>query len=156
MVEEKGKQQEKEVNLIRITSKDIRADKTVYVGLTRIKGISWSVCNALCKNLGIPKNKKIGELSKEEIERIEKYLVNPVLPVFLRNRRNDVDSGTDKHLTGADLDLQKEFDIKKEKKIKSYKGIRHTHGLPVRGQRTKANFRKNKSKTGAVGVKKKK
>ena len=38
--------------------------------------------------------------------------------------------------------------------IKSYKGMRHAAGLPVRGQRTKSNFRKNKGK-GSLGVKKK-
>jgi len=40
------------------------------------------------------------------------------------------------------------------KKTKSYKGLRHQWGLPVRGQRTKANFRKNKGKS-SLGVQKK-
>ena len=52
------------------------------------------------------------------------------------------------------LELQKEFDIKRLKKIKSYRGIRHTLGLPSRGQRTKGNFRPHKMK--GVGIKKKK
>ena len=47
------------------------------------------------------------------------------------------------------MDLQNEFDIRRLKKIKSYKGIRHSLGQPVRGQRTKAHFRKGR----AVGVK---
>ena len=37
------------------------------------------------------------------------------------------------------------------KKIKSYKGMRHAYGLPVRGQRTRGNFRKGVT----VGVMKK-
>ena len=41
------------------------------------------------------------------------------------------------------------------KKIRSYKGVRHTFGLPVRGQSTKSNFRKNKGK-GSLGVQRKK
>jgi len=44
--------------------------------------------------------------------------------------------------------LQTEFDIKRLKKIKSYRGLRHVLGQPVRGQRTRGHFRKNK----AVGV----
>jgi small subunit ribosomal protein S13 len=36
------------------------------------------------------------------------------------------------------------------KKMRSYKGIRHMQGQPVRGQRTKSHFRKNRT----VGVKK--
>mgnify|MGYP003994385531 CR=1 FL=1 len=55
---------------------------------------------------------------------------------------------------GIDLKLRKEFDIKRLKKIKSYKGVRHNYNLPVRGQRTKANFRKNRKKSGAKGAKK--
>ncbi|MDO8517486.1 MAG: 30S ribosomal protein S13, partial [Nanoarchaeota archaeon] len=73
---------------------------------------------------------------------------------FLVNRRKDYESGENKHLYGADLDLQKEFDIKKLKKMRAYKGIRHQLGQPVRGQRTKSHFRKEKKRKGAVGVKK--
>lgn len=69
------------------------------------------------------------------------------------NRRKDVESGEEKHLTGTDLDLRKDFDIKKLKKIKSYRGLRHTAGLPTRGQRTKAHFRSNRKK--GSGIKKK-
>ena len=42
----------------------------------------------------------------------------------------------------------------KMKKIRSYRGVRHGIGLPVRGQRTKSNFRKNKGKV-SLGVAKK-
>ena len=144
-----------EAQLIRILSKDIPGDKAIYPGLTRIKGVSWSISNAVCRTLKIPREKKIEELSKEEIKEIEEFINNPKLPDFLKNRRKDLDSGEDKHLNGADLDLQKEFDIKKLKKIKSYRGIRHSAKLPVRGQRTRSNFRRNRKKGGAVGVKKK-
>ena len=40
------------------------------------------------------------------------------------------------------------------KKVKSYKGVRHSAGLTVRGQKTKSNFRRNKGKL-SLGVKKK-
>jgi len=149
------KPEEKEIRLIRILSKDIRGDKNVYSGLTSIKGISWAISNALCRILKLDKKKKIQDLSKEEIEKISNFLNNPQLPNHLLNRRKDRDSGEDKHLYGADLDLQKDFDIKILKKIKCYKGMRHTAGQPVRGQRTKSHFRKNKKKSGGVGVNKK-
>ena len=42
--------------------------------------------------------------------------------------------------------------IKNMKKMKTYKGIRHIDRRPVRGQRTKSNFRKNKG--GGLGVRK--
>jgi len=158
MAEEKAKkdfrrEEKNEVNLIRISGKDIISTKKVFVGLTNIKGISWAFSNAVCKILGIDKKKRIQDLSHDEILKIESFIKNPKIPNFLKNRQKDFDSGEDKHLTGSDLDLRKEFDIKRLKKIKSYKGNRHTYGQPVRGQRTKSHFRVNKKKSGAVGVK---
>ncbi len=143
------------VRLVRILAKDIAGNKRVYPGLTTIKGISWMYSNAICTKLKIDKNRRIDELSEAEIKEIENFITNPEVSFFsfLKNRRRDADSGKDKHLVGADLDLQKEFDIKSMKKMKSYKGIRHELGQPVRGQRTKSHFRKNKSKSG--GIKKK-
>jgi len=70
------------------------------------------------------------------------------------NRRKDYETGEDKHLLSSDLAFTKDNDIKMLKKIKSYKGMRHAFGLPVRGQRTRSNFRRNKGKV--TGVQKKK
>jgi small subunit ribosomal protein S13 len=68
------------------------------------------------------------------------------MPIWLKNRRKDYETGVDKHLLGTDLDLTQENDIKRLKKVKAYRGIRHIHGQPSRGQRTKSNFRRNKGK----------
>jgi len=142
-----------EEKLIRVLSKDIEGGLNLYVGLTKIKGISWSLANAICRSLNLDKSRKIGSLSKEEIEKINDFLKNPKMPVYLLNRKVDIDTGEDKHLIGSDLELQKELDIGRLKKIRSYRGYRHATGLPVRGQRTKSHFRKNKKKS--VGIKKK-
>ncbi len=142
-----------EERIVRILSKDIEGKFKIYVGLTKIKGISWSVANAICKVLNLDKNRMIGSLTKEEVQGIEGFITNPKMPIFLFNRKRDMGTGEDKYLTGSDLELQKEFDINRLKKIKSYKGYRHALGLPARGQRTKSNFRKNKKK--GVGIKKK-
>ena len=142
-----------EERLVRILSKDIEGGMNFYVGLTRIKGISWSLANAICKSLNISKDKKIGSLSKEEIEKINEFMKKPKIPAYLLNRRADFETGENKHLTGSDLELQKDLDIGRLKKIRSYRGYRHVAGLPVRGQRTKSHFRKNKKR--GVGIKKK-
>jgi small subunit ribosomal protein S13 len=139
--------------MIRILSEDIEGGMTVYAGLTKIKGISWSLANAICKVLKIDKNRKIGSLTDAEVKKISDFIKNPQIPPFIFNRRFDFETGKDKHLTGTNLELQKEFDIKRLKKIKSYRGIRHSAGLPVRGQRTRSHFRKNKAK--GAGIKKK-
>ncbi len=142
-----------EVTLVRVLGRDIRGDIKIKSALTKINGISWAVSNAVCKILELDKERKIQDFSKEELTQIEAFMKQPELPVFLKNRRNDLDSGDDLHMSGMDLKLRKEFDLKRMKKIKSYKGIRHTVGLPVRGQRTKANFRRNRKPSVAAAKK---
>ncbi|MBT3397421.1 30S ribosomal protein S13 [archaeon] len=155
MEKDKRNHEEKEVTLIRILGKDLPGDKKLLVGLTKIKGISWAFASAICKILGLDKNKQIQDLETEETEKLEEFVKNPKIPAFLKNRQKDFDGGEDLHLQGSDLDLRKEFDVKRLKKIRSYRGNRHALKLPVRGQRTKSNFRRNRKKSGAVGVKKK-
>ncbi len=154
MQETKNKQVKKEnkesSKIIRIMQTDIPGDKKIYVGLTRIKGISWSFSNALCSKLKIDKNRRIDSLKEEEIQKIGEFIKNPELPSFLLNRRKDLESGEDKHLLTSNLELRKEFDIKRLKKIRSYRGLRHALGQPTRGQRTKAHFRQKGKSMGVV------
>ncbi|MCH8945333.1 MAG: 30S ribosomal protein S13 [Nanoarchaeota archaeon] len=153
MAEQEIQQLKDEERIVRIMSKDIEGKMRIYPGLTKIKGISWAMSNAVCKLLGFEREKIVGSLREDDIKKIIEFLKNPKLPRNLLNRRFDFNSGEDKHLTGNDLDLRKEFDIKRLKGIKSYRGLRHLLGLPVRGQRTKGNFRKNRMR--GVGIKKK-
>ncbi|MEK6934097.1 MAG: 30S ribosomal protein S13 [Nanoarchaeota archaeon] len=139
--------------LVRIMDKDIRGSKNVYTGLTRIKGVSWAVSNAICLKLGMPRNKKVSELTKDDVKKIESFLKEMPIASFLMNRRKDIESGDSKHYISSDLEIKKEFDIKRLKEIKSYKGIRHGAKLPVRGQRTRSHFR---TRGIAMGVKRKK
>jgi len=136
------------ITLIRILATDIPGTSPVYAGLTNIKGVSWTISNAICIILGIPKNKKMTELSQEEIDKISAFIKNPQIPEWMMNRRKDIETGVSKHLVTTELDLSKDFDIRRMKKIKSYKGWRHTLGQPVRGQRTRSHFRHG----AAIGV----
>lgn len=156
--EEKGKKEgtkekKEPEKIIRIMQTDIAGEKQLHVGLTKIKGISWSFANALCNKLKLDKKRKISSLTAEEIKKIEGFIKEPELPVFLLNRRKDFDTGKDLHLLTTDLELRRDFDIKRLKKIRSYRGLRHALGQPVRGQRTRGHFRE---KGKAIGVVKKK
>ena len=153
MEQEQTQEKKHEERIVRILSEDIEGGMKIYPGLAKIKGVSWSLSNAVCKKLKLDKNRKIGSLTQEEIKKISEFIKDPKLPQYLLNRRRDFSTGEDKHLVGSDLELQKEFDIKRLRKIRSYKGIRHSVGLPVRGQRTRGNFRKNRRK--GAGIKKK-
>ena len=138
--------------IVRIVDADITGETSIYHGLRKITGVSYSFANAVCHVLNLDREKQVGMLSEDEVKKIEAVVKNPEkLPKWLYNRRKDYDSGNDLHLTSSTLRLVKDFDIKHMKKIKSYKGMRHSMGLPVRGQATKAHFRHGKT----VGVTKK-
>lgn len=148
----KHRPEEKHETLVRILGYDIDGNRTLYAGLTKIKGVSWSVSNAVCKKLGLNPGMKIHQLDKKTIGIIEEKLRNLDVYEYMKNRRHDFDTGNAMHIIGTDLDVRKEFDIKRLKQIKSYRGVRHMLKQPVRGQRTRSHFRT----TGiVVGVKKK-
>ena len=151
--------QEKNIKyFVRIANTDLIGSKSIFMALRKIKGVNFMLANAVCSVARIPKTKKTGTLSESEVKSLEQVLKNPLsfgIPEWMLNRRKDYDTGEDKHILTSDLDFTKEFDLRRLKKIKSNRGFRHTWGLPLRGQKTKSNFRRNKRK-GALGVKRKK
>ncbi len=139
---------EKEKHIVRLLGTDLNGDKSILYALPKIKGVKYSMANAVCQVLKIDKTKKIKELSEKELEAIEKFLLNPKgIPSWLFNKRKDYITGEDHHLVTKDLEFN-EMQIRRRLfKIKCYRGIRLKAGLPVRGQRTKSNFRPNKRKS---------
>ena len=116
--------------------------------------IERSLANAMLRKAGIGPDKRAGFLAEAEIERLEEIIKDPAksgLPSWLLNRRKELETGKDTHLTSSDLVLRTKMDIEKMKEIKSWRGYRHAYGLKVRGQRTKTTGRAGK----ALGVKKK-
>lgn len=152
-----AEQQKQELKyFVRIANTDLDGNKPIVHSLTKIKGVSFMLSNAICNTAGIEKTKKTGYLTDDEASKIDDIIKEPLkfkLPSWLFNRRRDPEDSMDKHLIGVTLTFTQDNDIKMMKKIKSYKGIRHSLGLPVRGQRTRSNFRKNKGKV--LGVKRK-
>lgn len=135
--------------LVRIANTDLDGNKRVFYALTRIKGVSYMIANAVCRTNNIDPTKKIGLLQEAEVAKIDsalKDISNAGLPEWLYNRRKDPETGKHKHLITTELQLTRETDIRNMKKIKSYKGVRHMLGQPVRGQRTRGHFRKMKGK----------
>ena len=149
-------EQDKEFkHLVRVANTDLDGNIQVHYALRKIKGVDYMFSQAACHIAHIPKEKKTGSLTNEEIQQIDAILKNPAqfhIPAWMFNRRRDVETGKDMHLIMSDLKFAQENDIRMMKKMKSYKGIRHILGLPVRGQRTRSNFRKNKGKV-HLGVK---
>ncbi len=137
---------------VRLMNTDIPGSCPVRRGLTKIKGIGPNLSHAICVRLDLDPLKEINTFSPESIKELEKRIrAMENMDSWMLNRKKDYDSGEDKHLLTTDIKFRKDFDVKRLQKIKSYRGLRHAARLPVRGQRTRGNFRKGK----AVGVAKK-
>ncbi len=141
-------------HILRISGSDVAGTlKTVYA-LTEVKGISYSLSNAILKKAGVNPDLRVGFLTESEVERIEDIIRDPTkynFPAWLFNRRKDFDTGKDLHMMSAELVLRTKTDIDRDKDIRSWRGYRHAYSLKVRGQHTKTTGRAGK----ALGVKKK-
>ncbi len=144
-------------HIVRVGNTDILGEKQVGYGLTKIKGIGVPLASAICNSLGLDKTTKMGLLSEDEVKQLDSAVRNPAqagIPSYLLNNQKDYESGEDSHVIGPDIKLHVEQIKKRHMRVRSYKGFRYPKRLPVRGQRTKSNFRRNKGK--ATGVRKKK
>lgn len=136
-------------HIIRIVNTDLPGNKQVVIALQKIKGVGHSFAAAVCHAAGIPKQKKAGELTDPEEKRLDEVVRDPMkagVPVWMLNRQQDYETGEDKHNLMGDIDFSLDQDKKREMKLKSYKGLRYQAKLPVRGQRTRSNYRPNKGK----------
>lgn len=141
--------------IVRIAGKDIKGRVPLERGLLRVRGIGHSlavsVTNVLAKELKIKKDIKVGELTDEQIEKIDAILFNLQqhgIPRFLLNRSTDKAEGRYKHVIMNDLLFALREDVETEKKNYSWRGYRHAYGQKVRGQKTRNTGRKGM----AVGV----
>ena len=121
--------------MARIAGVNIPQNKLVPIGLTYIYGIGDKFSQQICKDLEIPKSKRVNELTDEQILKIREYI--------------------DKNFK-VEGDLRREYslNIKRLIDLASYRGSRHRKRLPVRGQRTRCNARTRKGKAIAIAGKK--
>lgn len=122
--------------MARIAGVDLPANKRAEIGLTYIYGIGRSRSNKILGEAGIDIDKRIRELTEEEVNRI----------------RSVIDQ---QGMVEGDLRKQVQMDIKRLMDIGSYRGLRHRRGLPVRGQRTHTNARTRKGPRRMTVAKKK-
>ena len=135
----------------RVLNTDLLGEKPIGQALLKVRGIGFSMSNAICNILHLDKTKKAGLLTDAEARKIESLFTElKDVPLWMANRKLDEIEGTNRHLTGSDLKFAVENDIKKLRKNKTYRGVRHSLGQPVRGQRTRSHFRHGR----AVGVQK--
>ncbi|MEM1550399.1 MAG: 30S ribosomal protein S13 [Candidatus Bathyarchaeia archaeon] len=141
-------------HIVRLIDRDIDGSKTVVDAISDIKGVGLRLAKIIAHKVGVPPTTRIGFLSSEKIEEIEKIVKNlskSDLPSWLFNRRKDLETGEDRHLISSDIDLTVKTDIEREKTLWSWRGYRHAYSLKVRGQKTRTTGRTGKT----IGVSKK-
>ena len=122
--------------MARIAGVNIPTNKRVVIALRYIYGIGATLAVDICKKVGIPAEKRVNQLSDDEVLRI----------------RETIDRD---HQVEGDLRREVAMNIKRLMDLGCYRGLRHRKGLPVRGQRTHTNARTRKGKAVAIAGKKK-
>ncbi len=141
--------------IIRIAGKDVKGELSLIRALSSVKGVGHTVAlaasSAIRKELSIDPSTRVGELSEQQMDKVDKILYNLQdygVPGHVLNRRTDFKAGKDRHVIMNDLLFETSQDVDREKKMYSWRGFRHTFGQKVRGQKTR-----NTGRSGmAVGV----
>lgn len=140
--------------IVRMHGTNIPGDKTLSYALSDIKGIGNRIARSIITKLDLDPGQRIGSLGDSDIKLLEDAVERPSkigLPSWMLNRRKDPRTRRETHLITSDLDTRVKEDIELMKETKSWKGVRHSLGLKVRGQKTKTSARKGRS----VGVSRK-
>ena len=122
--------------MARIAGVNIPTNKRVVISLRYIYGIGPQNAKVICDQLSIPAERRVNELTDEEVLRIRELI----------DREYRVE---------GDLRREVAMNIKRLMDLGCYRGLRHRKGLPVRGQRTHTNARTRKGKAVAIAGKKK-
>ena len=106
----------------RISGVDVPAGNQAWVALQYIYGIGRTKSLRICDEASISAETRMNDLTEEEVARIREII----------DRSYRVE---------GDLRKEVNLNIKRLVEIGSYVGLRHRHGLPVHGQRTRTNAR---------------
>ena len=146
---------EKFQHIHRVLNTNIDGNRKVPFALTAIKGVGRRFAFVCCRKADIDVNKRAGELTEEDFEKITTVMQNPSqykIPNWFLNRQKDYKDGKYSQLLSTAVDNKLREDLERLKKIRLHRGLRHYWGLRVRGQHTKTTGRKGRT----VGVSKKK
>ncbi|ODV92328.1 hypothetical protein CANCADRAFT_12345, partial [Tortispora caseinolytica NRRL Y-17796] len=141
VIQEKGTFQ----HILRLLNTNVDGNIKIMYALTTIRGIGRRYANLVCKKADVDLDKRAGELTVEELERIVNIVQNPTnyrIPAWFLNRQKDIVDGKDNHVLANQIDNKLREDLERLKKIRAHRGLRHYWGLRVRGQHTKTTGRR--------------
>ena len=122
--------------MARLAGVNVPSSKRLVIALTYILGIGKKYANDICSSVSIDKNKRVNNLTEDEIIKI----------------RECIDKS---YIVEGDLRRSVSNNIKRLTDLGCYRGLRHRNKLPVRGQRTHTNARTRKGKAVPIAGKKK-
>jgi small subunit ribosomal protein S13 len=122
--------------MARIAGVDLPKNERIDVGLTRIFGIGRSLSKKILQETGVNPDIRVKDLKDDNIVKIRALIEQD-------------------YKVEGDLRREIAMNIKRLQDIGSYRGLRHRHGLPLRGQRTKTNARTRKGPRKTIMGKKK-
>ncbi len=108
--------------MARIAGVDIPKNKQILFSLQYIYGIGATLSQRILAQTGINPDTKTDNLTEEEVNRLRELIDH-------------------EHRVEGELRKEVNLNIRRLIDISSYRGIRHRHNLPVRGQRTRTNAR---------------
>jgi small subunit ribosomal protein S13 len=111
--------------MARIAGVDIPRNKQVWVSLQYIYGIGPTLSQRILAQTNINPDTRVESLTDDEVNRLRDLI----------SREYRVE---------GELRKEVNLNIKRLIEIGCYRGIRHRHNLPVRGQRTRTNARANR------------
>jgi small subunit ribosomal protein S13 len=120
---------------MRIVGVNIPDEKRVDIALSYIYGIGRKNAVPVLKQAEIEASKRAKTLTEDEIKRLTKVL--------------------EAYKIEGDLKAEIAGNVRRLRDIGSYRGMRHAHGLPSRGQRTRSNARTKRGKRVTIGAIKK-
>lgn len=122
--------------MARIAGVDLPREKRMEIALTYIYGVGRTRAKETLAATGISPDLRVKDATEEDLVELRKYI--------------------ESHWqVEGDLRREVQADIRRKIEIGCYQGLRHRHGLPVRGQRTKTNARTRKGPKRTVAGKKK-
>jgi len=142
-------------HILRMQNTNVNGKHKVAFALRVIKGIGRRFGTLVCKIAQIDLNRRAGELTEEEMNRISDIFAKPQdygIPKWFLNRQRCIKDGTWSQLVSNMVDTRLREDLERMKKIRKHRGMRHFFGLKVRGQKTKSTGRRGAT----LGVAKKK
>ncbi|CAB1117862.1 unnamed protein product [Ectocarpus sp. CCAP 1310/34] len=134
-------------HILRILNTNIDGRRKVQYSLTSIRGVGRRFANLICKKAEVDPNKRAGEMTADEIEKLVAIIQTPrqfKIPDWFLNRQKDWKTGTTTQISSQTIDQKLRDDLERLKKIRSHRGIRHYWGVRVRGQHTKTTGRRGK------------